>query len=106
MIDEYSETETWFIAGPDDLQFDGWKKGKFFKRVAKCTPWKKIILDYSKYPKFVSTEAHERKYIEYKYTEISKKEFLEHKCIDCWHPHGVEHSAARVPEISGVGDDC
>ena len=93
---DYSESETWFIAGPDDLQFEGRKKGKFYKRIATCTPWKKF--------KDHGTSGQSSEHLHSKYTEISRKEFLEHKCIDCWHPNGVEHAAALVPESIGVGD--
>ena len=91
-----NRSETWFITRDVTGKNFGLVGRKFFKRVSKCTPWKKFN-DHE-------TSGQSRKYLEYKYTEISKKEFLEHKCIDCWHPHGVEEEASLIRQHVGVGD--
>ena len=89
-------SETWFITEDVTGKNFGLVGRKFFKRVSKYTPWKKF--------KDHGTSGLSSEHLHSKYTEISRKEFLEHKCIDCWHPNGVEHAAALVPESIGVGD--
>ena len=85
------ETDTWFII----------EDKKYYKRIGYCTPWKKIIFDYSKYPKSVDTEALQREFLKYEYIEISREDYLNHKCIDCWHPNGI---TAHGHSPGGVGD--